>query len=323
VRSGSSFGAIAIITVTANPTLDISTSVAELVPEVKLRCEAERIEPGGGGLNAARTIKALGGSALAIHTSGAETGEQLSQLLDAEGIEHRPIPLAWRTRESFSVIERSSEQIFKFILPGPALSEHEVDAIVTAVEGAIGAGDLVLASGSLPIGSPDDLYGRFAAIAANAGARLIVDSHGAALAEALSHGLFMIKPNWREFDALLGHERPLDDRRRHEDAVALVGSGRAEIVIVTEGARGSFVASAEGSFVVRPPDVEVISPVGGGDAFAGAVLLALSEGRPLEDACRFGSAAAAAAVGTVGTQSPAREDVERIFAAVTIETDAG
>jgi len=286
---------------------------------VKLRCEAERIEPGGGGLNAARTINALGGTALALHTSGGETGERLCSLLDAEGIDHRPIPIAWRTRESFSVIERASERIFKFILPGPALSAHEVDAILAALAAAVGAGDLVLASGSLPVGAPDDLYGRFAAIAAGAGARLMVDSHGAALAGALGPDLFMIKPNWRELDALVGHDRPLDDPGRRKDAVALVESGRAEVVVVTEGASGSFVASAAGSFAVRPPDIEVLSPVGGGDAFAGAALLALTRGRSLEEACRHGSAAAAAAVGTVGTAPPTRTDIERVFESVVVE----
>jgi len=286
---------------------------------VKLRCEAERTEPGGGGLNAARTIRALGGTALALHTSGVETGERLCALLDAEGIDHRPIPIAWRTRESFSVIERASERIFKFILPGPALSAHEVDAILAALAAAVGDGDLVLASGSLPPGAPDGLYGRFAAIAAGAGARLMVDSHGAALAGALGPDLFMIKPNWRELDALVGHDRPPDDPRRRQDAVTLVESGRAEVVVVTEGASGAFVASAAGSFTVRPPDVEVLSPVGGGDAFAGAALLALANGRSLEEACRLGSAAAAAAVGTVGTAPPARTDVERILESVVVE----
>ena len=61
----------------------------------------------------------------------------------------------------------------------------------------------------------------------------------------------------------------------------------------------------------------MISPIGGGDAFAGATLLALSRGQPLEEACRLGSAAAAAAVGTVGTAPPGRDDVERILADVS------
>jgi len=293
------------------------------VPEVKLRCEAERIEPGGGGLNAARTITSLGGEALAMHCCGAETGERLCELLDEEGIEHRPIPIAWRTRESFSVIERCSEHIFKFILPGPALSSHEVDAIVAAVTDAVGTGDYVLASGSLPVGAPDDLYGQFAAIAVAAGARLMVDTHGAALEKSLGRGLFMIKPNWREFDALVGRSRPLDDPKRREDALGFVADGHAQVVVVTEGERGAFVATADDSFEVRPPPAEVVSPVGGGDAFAGATLLALSRGVSIEEACRFGSAAAAAAVGTVGTAPPAKEDVERILTAVTVRSVGG
>lgn len=283
---------------------------------MKLRCEAERIEPGGGGINAARTIAELGGEATALHCSGAETGERLCALLDAEGIDHRPIATAWRTRESFSVIERYSEQIYKFVLPGPAVSGHEVEAIEAAVAEAISEGDHLLASGSLPVGAPPDLYGRIAAIADGAGARLMLDTHGEALEQALGPELFMIKPNWREFDALTGADRELGDPGRHEDAVRLVADRRAQVVVVTEGERGAFVVSAEGSFEVRPPEVPVISPVGGGDAFAGAALLALSRGESLEDACRLGSAAAAAAVGTVGTAAPERADVERILADV-------
>ncbi len=283
---------------------------------MKLRCEAERIEPGGGGLNAARTIKALGGEATAMHCCGAETGRRLCELLDEEDINHHPIPIAWRTRESFAVTERRTERLFKFVLPGPALSMHEVDAIVDAVTAAVGAGDYVLASGSLPIGAPDDLYGQLAAIVDAAGARMMLDADGPALGKALGHGLFMIKPNWREFDALLGSPRELDDPGRREDAVKFVASGRAQVVVVTEGERGSFVASRDGHFEVHPPRVEVISAVGGGDAFAGATLLGLARGESLEEACRLGTAAAAAAIGTVGTAAPAGEDVERILAAV-------
>jgi 6-phosphofructokinase 2 len=283
---------------------------------VKLRCEAERIEPGGGGLNAARTINALGGESIAMHCCGAETGKRLCELLDEEGIDHQPIPIAWRTRESFAVTERRTERLFKFVLPGPALSTHEVDAILAAVTAAVGAEDYVLASGSLPVGAPDDLYGQLTAVVDGAGARMMLDAHGPALDKALGRDLFMIKPSWREFDALLGNPRELDDPERREDAIRFVADGRAQVVVVTEGERGSFVASRDGQFEVRPPRVDVISAVGGGDAFAGATLLRLARGASLEEACRSGTAAAAAAVGTVGTAPPAKDDVERILAAV-------
>jgi 6-phosphofructokinase 2 len=283
---------------------------------VKLRCEAERVEPGGGGINAARTIKALGGEAIAIHCSGGETGARLCELLDEEGIDHRPVPNAWRTRESFTVTERSTERLFKFILPGPALSTHEVDAIVAAATAAVGDGDYLLASGSLPMGVPVDMYGRIAATVAAAGGRVALDTYGPGLRNALGRNLFMIKPNWREFDELVGKRLPPGDPRRRDAAVKLVAARRAKVVIVTEGERGSFVTSRDGSFEVRPPPVEMISAVGGGDSFAGAALLALSRGETLEEACRYGAAAAAAAVCTVGTSPPDRDDVERILESV-------
>lgn len=216
------------------------------------------------------------------------------------------------------MIERRTEQIYKFILPGPALSGHETEAIEAAIADAIGEGDHVLASGSLPIGIPTDFYGRIAAIAEHAGARLMLDTHGEALERALGRNLFMIKPNWRELDALVGAERELGDPSRREDAARLVADGRAQVVALTEGELGAFVASAEGSFEITPPEVPAISPVGGGDAFAGATLLALSRGDGLEEACRLGSAAAAAAVGTVGTAAPSRSEVERILADVRV-----
>ena len=50
-----------IITVTFNPAIDKSTSVATLIPEKKLNCAVPVYEPGGGGINVARAIKKLGG----------------------------------------------------------------------------------------------------------------------------------------------------------------------------------------------------------------------------------------------------------------------
>ena len=55
-----------IITITFNPAIDKSTSVAALIPEKKLKCTEPVYEPGGGGINVARAIKKLGGEATAV-----------------------------------------------------------------------------------------------------------------------------------------------------------------------------------------------------------------------------------------------------------------
>jgi fructose-1-phosphate kinase PfkB-like protein len=59
-----------IITITFNPALDKSTSVAELTPDKKLNCKTPVCEPGGGGINVARAIKKLGGDATAVYLAG-------------------------------------------------------------------------------------------------------------------------------------------------------------------------------------------------------------------------------------------------------------
>ena len=51
-----------ILTVTLNPALDLATKVGAVVPNVKLRCEPARLDPGGGGINVSRAVQILGGS---------------------------------------------------------------------------------------------------------------------------------------------------------------------------------------------------------------------------------------------------------------------
>ena len=50
-----------IVTLTMNPALDIATATDRVVPTHKLRCAAPRYDPGGGGINVARAVHALGG----------------------------------------------------------------------------------------------------------------------------------------------------------------------------------------------------------------------------------------------------------------------
>jgi 6-phosphofructokinase 2 len=303
-----------VVTLTLNPALDVTSAVRLLEPSVKLRCEPERLDPGGGGLNAARTIARLGGRATAVYCSGGDVGHRLQRLLEGDDIVQLVVPTAGETRESFAVLERGTGQQYRFILPGPELDEPEWSRAV-ALTAETGAGGWVLASGSLPRGVPEDAYARLVRAVRAAGGRLVLDTHGPALQAALREGVHLIKPNWREFAALAGEAELSGDERRAL-AADLVRQGAAEIVIVTLGARGAAVTTADGHAEIAAPVVPVDSPVGGGDAFAGALTLALARGTSLHDAVCRGVAAAAAAVGTPGTAPPRREDVERIYAEV-------
>src|SRR6516165_5433531 len=114
-----------IVTLTPNPALDLSTTIDRVVPTVKLRCTAQRRDPGGGGINVARVIKRLGGDVEAIFTAGGFTGQLLRRLVDDEGITSRVIQAEVETREDFYVSELSTQLQYRFILPGQPLNESE------------------------------------------------------------------------------------------------------------------------------------------------------------------------------------------------------
>src|SRR5512143_3270454 len=140
-----------IVTLTMNPALDIATATDTVVPTHKLRCEAPRYDPGGGGINVARAVHALGGDALAIFPAGGAAGETITRLLRAEGVPYEAVPIAGFTRESLAVEERRSGLQFRFILPGPELGTADQQRCLDRLAAAASQAAYVVASGSLPI----------------------------------------------------------------------------------------------------------------------------------------------------------------------------
>src|ERR1700751_3780848 len=105
----------AIVTLTMNPALDIATTTDRVEPTHKLRCSIPRYDPGGGGINVARAVHALGGDAVAIFPVGGPAGEMIRHLLDQEGVRHHPIAIAGFTRESLAVEDRRPGEKVGFI----------------------------------------------------------------------------------------------------------------------------------------------------------------------------------------------------------------
>ncbi|QYH34768.1 1-phosphofructokinase family hexose kinase [Salinibacterium sp. M195] len=307
----SSKTARSIVTLTINPALDISTSTPRVIRDHKLRCGASRIDPGGGGVNVARTIRNLGGDALAIYAAGGLTGATYRQLLEAEGVPSLAVPIAGTTRESFTVDETESSEQFRFVLQGPEFSEAEWRACLATLEEAIVPGGYVVASGSLPPGVPTDFYAQVARLAHKHDARSIVDTSGEALAAALAEGVYLVKPSLRELSELVG--RALTSEQDEVDAAAeLVARGSAQLVGLTLGEAGAVLASGSGVIRLPVPKVQVQSVVGAGDAFLGAFVWRLSQGLDPELAFRSAVAAGSATAAKPATEMCAIAEVEAL-----------
>ncbi len=307
----------AIVTITLNPAVDLSTAVERIVPVHKLRGTSQRRDPGGGGINVARVVARLGGDVSAIYLAGGAMGDLLRRLLDGEGLAGQALPIAGETREDFFVDETSTGQQYRFILPGPRLAGHEWKSCLAAVAALDPFPRFLVASGSLPDGAPDDFYAQLARIAKPRGARVIVDTSGAALAAAVAEGVDLIKPNLREMRELSGGADTPD--AWEAAARSLIDGGRARIVALTMGHLGAALVTSEGMLRAKPLAITPRSAVGAGDSFLGALVFGLAAGIALEDCFRSAVAAGAAALLNPGTGLCRPEDVARLVPDVAIE----
>jgi 6-phosphofructokinase 2 len=300
---------MAIVTLSLNPAIDVSSETDRVLPTHKIRTTNEEYEPGGGGVNVARVIAELGGEALLICPAGGFPGRMLDELLGAIPIPRRIVPIAGDTRISFTVFERKTGNEFRFTPNGPKLSETEIAACLDAIRAA--NYDYFVASGSVPMGAPTDILAQVADIVAQKGARFVLDSSGAGLSMTLEKSrVYFVKPSMSELEALVG--RRLDNATAEEAAKDLVRRQRAEIVAVTMGALGAIVVTKASVLRVEAPKVETRSAVGAGDAFVGAMTLALSRGEPVEDALILATAAGAATALTPQSKVCALTDVTRL-----------
>ncbi|ELY3773866.1 6-phosphofructokinase II [Cronobacter dublinensis] len=303
---------VRIYTLTLAPSLDSATLTPQIYPEGKLRCSAPVFEPGGGGINVARAIVHLGGSATALFPAGGATGEHLVSLLHDEQVAVETISARDWTRQNLHVHVESTGEQYRFVMPGAALTDDELRQLEEKVL-AIEPGAILVISGSLPPGVGVEKLQQLIKAARQKGIRLIVDSSGDALAAALDVGdIELVKPNQKELAALVKRSLDAPDDVR-QAAMELVQQGKARRVVVSLGPQGALGVDGSDCVQVVPPPMKSQSTVGAGDSMVGAMTLRLAQDAPLLDMVRYGVAAGSAATINQGTRLCSRENTDRIY----------
>jgi len=124
-----------------------------------------------------------------------------------------------------------------------------------------------------------------------------------ALPDALFPCLSMITPNETEAEMLTG-VRVTDEASAAAAAQALCGKGVGR-VIITLGSKGAFVYDGGVGKQIPAFQVEAVDTTAAGDVFSGALVVALTEGRALDEAVAFASKAASISVTRMGAQASA------------------
>jgi 1-phosphofructokinase family hexose kinase len=269
-----------IAVISPNPSID----KLFLVDEVRLgaihRPEELVVTPGGKGLNVARAARTLGGDVLAIALLAGHAGRWIADGLLEQGVRTDITWATGETRTSLSAADPSSGRPTEFYergeMPGPDTWEAYVARVSAGARGA----RWVPLSGSLPPGVPATASADLVERARAAGARSVVDQHGAALAAALGAAPDVIKVNANEARELTGQPEPSAAVAALHELLAgrrgAQGLG-APVAIVTGGEEGAFLADPEGAIWHGTVDTRGPFPTGSGDSFLGALLVGLEE----------------------------------------------
>ncbi|HEX9609615.1 MAG TPA: 1-phosphofructokinase [Candidatus Limnocylindria bacterium] len=300
-----------IVTLTLNPSVDRTVEVETLARGEVMRALSVRVEPGGKGINVSRALAAHGLPTRAVVTVGGAEGEHLITLLRDTGIEIVPVRIGGAIRSNITVAEPDGTTT-KFNEPGAQLSPEELAAVFAAVSGAVESADWLVASGSLPTGTPATFYADLVRMLAGSGTRVAVDTSGAALESVLPAGPTLVKPNRDELAEVTG--RPLGTIADVLEAAVRLRDLGAGAVLASLGAEGAVLVDDDGAIHGRTPAVPPLSSVGAGDAMLAGFLAGGGKG---PDALIEALAWGAAAVLQPGSGMPSPNDIDR--AAVQLE----
>ncbi|MDF2931491.1 MAG: 1-phosphofructokinase family hexose kinase [Chryseobacterium sp.] len=301
-----------VLTITLNPSVDKSSSVSNIIPEKKLRCNSPKYEAGGGGINVSRALKRLGVNSDAFFTSGGRTGKLLESLLQDEQVNIRPFYVTAETRENFTVLDTSNNKQYRFGFPGELLTKEEQNEILNRVEEVNPFPDFVVISGSLPAETDSNFMKQLVKMCKSKGSKVIIDTSGEALKTAVEEGVFLIKPNIGELASLVGKDK-LEETDVDQAVQLIISQGKAEIVVVSLGSQGAILFSVTEKIQIEAPPVEVRSTVGAGDSMVAGMISVLVKGGNYKEVLSMGIACGSATTMAEGTGLFTRENAERLF----------
>lgn len=295
-----------IVTLTPNPSIDRTITLPTLAVGGVNRASAVRQDPGGKGVNVSRALAAHGEPTTAVAPLGGAEGDILTRLLEAAGVPVHAHRISGSTRLNLTLAGTDGITT-KVNEPGSPLGAADVDALVAACTRDLVPGSWLLGAGSLPPGTPGDLYVRLVEAGRRAGAHVAVDSSGEPFLCALAAAPDLIKPNHHELGEALGREmRTLGDVVAGARELTARGVGT---VVVSLGRSGAVAVTNDEVVHAAAGPVRPVSTVGAGDALLAGFLLARTRGGDLTEALCLGIRFGTAAVTLDGSLMPAPHDI--------------
>ena len=260
-----------ILTVTANPALDLTYAIPRLTPGESHRVASPLLRAGGKGINVARVVHQTGRPAFAVAPVGGAAGTEFRAELAASGVPHALTRVAATTRRSMAFGDGAAGETSIFNEAGGPLTPAEWEDLFRLVDAHLAGAAVLVGAGSLPDGAAPHFYADLVLRARAHGVPSIIDTSGGALLVAAGAGADVVKPNHHELLDATG--APTIDA----GARMLLDRG-ARTVVVSCGEQGMYL------YRLNEPPLQATlprfdgNPTGAGDAAVAAIAVALAEG---------------------------------------------
>jgi 1-phosphofructokinase family hexose kinase len=311
---------LVIVTVTLNAAVDRTLTVPNFQRGQRHRASQGLSLAGGKGINVARALKRLDVPVVATGLAGGRTGMRIVEELTAEAILNDFVRIADESRTSTAVVDPTGGSYTEINEWGPQVEPEELAMLLDKVDYLARGADFVVFSGSLPRGVEDDFYAEAIRDLNRRQVRAVLDSEGQPLRLGAEAEPYLVSPNQREAEGLVGQE--LNDQEDFMMALDRIADLGARNVLIT-GEAGCFGLFREERrrvlFRAEAPRIEPVSAVGSGDVLLAGFLAARVGEEPLEGALRRAVAAGAASTFEVGAGRFGPREASRLESAVRVE----
>jgi 1-phosphofructokinase family hexose kinase len=309
-----------IVTVTLNAAVDRTLTVPNFQLGHRHRASQGLTLAGGKGINVARALKNLDVPVVATGLAGGRTGTRIVEELTSEAILNDFVRIGDESRTSTAVVDPTGGTFTEINEWGPHVEPEELTMLLEKINYLSRGADLVVFAGTLPRGVDETFYAEAIRELNRRHVRAVLDAEGPTLRHGVEAEVFLVSPNQREAEGLVGQEFGDDeDFTMALDRIADMG---ARNVLITSDTRtfGLFRAERKRNmFRADAPQVEPVSVVGSGDVLLAAFLAARVADKSLEEALRGAVAAGAASTLEVGAGRFERREATKLQNAVVVQ----
>lgn len=306
-----------IITITLNPAVDDEYIVPAIEPGGWFRATKVEHSPGGKGINVSLILKQMGYDSVAMGFLAGFTGAYIRDALKRLKITTNFVNIHGYTRTNTFIIDEATKTETGMSEKGPIVTDYELQRFYKNYARLLKYAKFVVMGGSLPQGVPDDVYRTLCAMAMDRGKRVMLDTYGAPLDEALKSSPTLVKIG-RGF-ASANPEKSMSTMEEITAEADAMHEQGVEWVIASWGTYGNVFSTPQGVYLAQIESEDVVSLLGASDAILAGLIAARAERSNIEQSIRFAMAAAAEDSTHVGKGVRSKSSVEDFVTKVSLK----